>query len=99
MAGIVDSGPAGVGAAARAARGGKNDVGAKAHLMSSTSNLSGVTGKHARDRAKSLRADLADRDKLDDAYIGGIVGRTVQANQKVFTLWEDMMFALAAPQG
>ncbi|MFA3899745.1 type IV secretory system conjugative DNA transfer family protein [Rhodococcus qingshengii] len=98
MAVIIGSGLAGVAAAARASRGGKNDVDAKARLMGSTSKLTGVTGKQARDRAKSLRSDLADRDTLDDADIGVIVGRTVQGNQKVFMSWEDMMFALAGPR-
>ncbi|MDV8078016.1 TraM recognition domain-containing protein [Rhodococcus sp. IEGM 1370] len=95
---IIGSGLAGVGAAARVSRGGKNDVDAKARLMGSTSKLTGVTGKQARDRAKSLRSDLADRDTLDDADIGVIVGRTVQGNQKVYMSWEDMMFALAGPR-
>jgi len=98
MAVIIGSGLAGVAAAARASRGGKNDVDAKARLMGSTSKLTGVTGKQARDRAKSLRSDLAERDTLDDADIGVIVGRTVQGNQKVFMSWEDMMFALAGPR-
>ncbi|KZF06331.1 MULTISPECIES: type IV secretory system conjugative DNA transfer family protein, partial [unclassified Rhodococcus (in: high G+C Gram-positive bacteria)] len=98
MAVIIGSGLAGVAAAARASRGGKNDVDAKARLMGSTSKLTGVTGKQARDRAKSLRSDLADRDTLDDADIGVIVGRTVQGNQKVYMSWEDMMFALAGPR-
>ena len=98
MAVMIGSGLAGVAAAARASRGGKNDVDAKARLMGSTSKLTGVTGKQARDRAKSLRSDLADRDALDDADIGVIVGRTVQGNQKVYMSWEDMMFALAGPR-
>lgn len=98
MAVIIGSGLAGVATAARASRGGKNDVDAKARLMGSTSKLTGVTGKQARDRAKSLRSDLADRDTLDDADIGVIVGRTVQGNQKVYMSWEDMMFALAGPR-
>ncbi|OZE28469.1 hypothetical protein CH278_23920 [Rhodococcus sp. 05-2254-5] len=98
MAVIIGSGLVGVAAAARASRGGKNDVDAKARLMGPTSKLTGVTGKQARERAKSLRSDLADRDTLDDADIGVIVGRTVQGNQKVFMSWEDMMFALAGPR-
>nr|QJS06123.1 conjugal transfer protein TraD, ATPase [Cryobacterium sp.] len=96
---IIVSGLTGVITAARAAGSGKkDDVDAKARLMGSTSKLTGVTGKQARDRAKSLRSDLADRDSLDDADIGVIVGRTVQGNQKVFMSWEDMMFALAGPR-
>lgn len=96
---VIVSGLTGVITAARAAGSGKkDDVDAKARLMGSTSKLTGVTGKQARDRAKSLRSDLTDRDSLDDADIGVIVGRTVQGNQKVFMSWEDMMFALAGPR-
>ncbi|OZF25758.1 hypothetical protein CH296_27025 [Rhodococcus sp. 14-2496-1d] len=96
---IIASGLTGVAAAARAAGGGKkDDVDAKARLMGPTSKLSGVTGKQALERAKKLRPDLVDRDTLDDADIGVIVGRTVQGNQKVYMSWEDMLFALAGPR-
>lgn len=95
---VIVSALTGVAAAARAAGGGKNDVDAKARLMGPTSKLTGVTGKQARERAKSLRPDLAGRDSLDDADIGVIVGRTVQGNRTVFMSWEDMMFALAGPR-
>ncbi|WP_052053474.1 type IV secretory system conjugative DNA transfer family protein [Rhodococcoides fascians] len=98
MAVIIGSGLAGVGAAATASRGGKNDVDAKARLMGSTSKLSGVTGKQARDRARMLRPDLAGTDTLTDADIGVAVGRTVQGDRKVFMSWEDMLFALAGPR-
>ncbi|WP_051364826.1 type IV secretory system conjugative DNA transfer family protein [Rhodococcus sp. JG-3] len=95
---IIVSGLTGVVTAARATGSGKNDVDAKARLMGSTSKLTGVTGKQARERAKSLRSDLAELDTLDDADIGVVVGRTVQGNQKVFMSWEDMLFALAGPR-
>ncbi|WP_206509823.1 type IV secretory system conjugative DNA transfer family protein [Rhodococcus sp. KRD197] len=95
---IIVSGLTGVVTAARAAGGGQNDVDAKARLMGPTSKLTGVTGKQARERAKSLRSDLAELDSLDDADIGVIVGSTVQGNQKVFMSWEDMLFALAGPR-
>ncbi|OZE28105.1 hypothetical protein CH278_24600 [Rhodococcus sp. 05-2254-5] len=75
---IIASGLTGVAAAARASGSGKkDDADAKARLMGPTSKLSGVTGKQARQRAKKLRPHLVDRDKLDDADIGIIVGRTV----------------------
>ena len=95
---IIVSGLTGVAAAARATGSGKNDVDAKARLMGPTSKLTGVTGKQARERAKSLRTDLAELDTLDDSDIGVVVGRTVQGNQKVFMSWEDMLFALAGPR-
>ncbi|KQU55506.1 hypothetical protein ASG84_22160 [Rhodococcus sp. Leaf278] len=95
---IIGSGLAGVGAAATAPRGGKNDVDAKARLMRSTSKLSEVTGKQARDRARMLRPDLAGADTLTDADIGVIVGRAVQGSQKVYMSWEDMLFSLAEPR-
>jgi hypothetical protein len=96
---IIASGLAGVAAAARAAGGGKkDDVDAKARLMGPSSKLSGVTGKQALERAKKLRPDLVDRDTLNDADIGVIVGRTVQGDHKVYMSWEDMLFALAGPR-
>lgn len=96
---IIASGLTGVAAAARAAGSGKkDDVDAKARLMGPTSKLSGVTGKQALERAKKLRPDLVDRDTLDDADIGVIVGRTVQGDHKVYMSWEDMLFALAGPR-
>ncbi|OAK53809.1 type IV secretory system conjugative DNA transfer family protein [Rhodococcoides kyotonense] len=95
---VIVSGLTGIVTAARAASGGRNEVDAKARLMGPTSKLSGVTGKQARERAKSLRSDLAELDSLDDADIGVIVGRTVQGNHKVFMSWEDMLFALAGPR-
>lgn len=95
---IIVSGLTGVVTAARAAGGSKNDVDVKARLMGPTSKLTGVTGKQARERAKSLRTDLAELDSLADADIGVIVGRTVQGNHKVFMSWEDMLFALAGPR-
>ncbi|OZD85322.1 hypothetical protein CH260_20470 [Rhodococcus sp. 05-2256-B2] len=96
---IIVSGLTGVVTAARATGSGKkNDVDAKARLMGPTSKLTGVTGKQARERAKSLRSDLAELDTLDDSDIGVVVGRTVQGNQKVFMSWEDMLFALAGPR-
>ncbi|MFC8181581.1 type IV secretory system conjugative DNA transfer family protein [Rhodococcus sp. NPDC057297] len=94
----VGSGLVGVGAAARQARRSDAEVDAKARLMGSTSELTGVTGAQAEARARTLRSDLAGRGALDDADIGVIVGRTVQGDRKVFMSWEDMLFALAGPR-
>ncbi|MET4050457.1 MULTISPECIES: TraM recognition domain-containing protein [unclassified Rhodococcus (in: high G+C Gram-positive bacteria)] len=95
---VIVCGLIGVGAAALQSRTGHTAVDAKARLMGSTSELTGVTGSQAAERARTLRPDLAGIETLDDADIGVIVGRTVQGDRKVFMSWEDMLFALAGPR-
>ncbi|KQU28414.1 MULTISPECIES: type IV secretory system conjugative DNA transfer family protein [unclassified Rhodococcus (in: high G+C Gram-positive bacteria)] len=77
---------------------GTTAVDAKAKLMASPSELTGVTGNQARIRARQLRPDLASVKTLSDRDTGAVVGRTVRGREKLFMSWEDMLFALAGPR-
>ena len=84
----------------RQRRGPSASIDARAKLMASPSQLTGVTGKQARDKARRLRPELAevtDRN-LEARDIGVVVGRTVVGRKDVFMSWEDVLLAVAGPR-
>ncbi|MBY6366985.1 hypothetical protein [Rhodococcoides corynebacterioides] len=88
-----------VGYLRRQRRGPSASIDARAKLMASPSQLTGVTGKQARDKARRLRPELAevtDRN-FETRDIGVVVGRTVVGRKDVFMSWEDVLLAVAGP--
>ena len=84
----------------RQRRGPSASIDARAKLMASPSQLTGVTGKQARDKARRLRPELAEvTDRhLEARDIGVVVGRTVVGRKDVFMSWEDVLLAVAGPR-
>lgn len=81
-------------------RGSTETIDAAAKLMVSPSQLTEVTGKQARDKARRLRPELAEiKDKdLRPGDVGVVVGRTVVGHKDVILSWEDVLLAIAGPR-